>query len=87
VPLEIRLATNQDVPGAVRVVRAVYDEYGFTWDAEDYHSDLYDLEGYYGARGWPFFVALDGGQIIGTAALGFHDLIPPGDTVLHEGVV
>jgi len=36
------LATNADVEGIVRVVKAVYDEYGFTWDAEEYHADLYD---------------------------------------------
>ena len=29
--------------GAIEVVRAVFDEYHFTWDAEDYHRDLFSV--------------------------------------------
>jgi hypothetical protein len=48
---QIRRATNADATEIVRVVRAVYDEYGFTWDAEEYHADLYDPETYYDRNG------------------------------------
>ena len=58
----IREATNGDVEGIVRVVKAVYDEYGFTWDAEEYHADLYDPDGFYRNRGDVFLVAEGAGD-------------------------
>ena len=85
----IRLAINEDVPDAVRVVKAVFDEYNFTWDADDYHADLYDLEAHYGRASQPFFVAEMDGKVVGTAALGLHDPIPGevGATVWHGGAI
>jgi putative acetyltransferase len=53
----------------VRVIKAVYDEYGFEWDPEGYHADLYDLDGYYTRRGDRFYVALQDGVVQGTGAL------------------
>jgi putative acetyltransferase len=61
----VRPARSGDSPGAAAVVRAVYDEYGFTWDEAGYHADLADVEASYSA----FFVAEDGGKIVGTAGL------------------
>lgn len=55
----IREAMNTDADGIVGVVRAVYDEYGFTWDAEEYHADLYDPETHYSSRGDRFLVAVE----------------------------
>ncbi len=84
----IRLATQADAPEVVRVVKAVYDEYGFTWDAEEYHADLYDLQGHYIDRGNPFWVAEgSNGRLLGTAALELFAVLPgePGDLVDHEG--
>src|SRR5262245_7045257 len=89
-PLEVgvRLATPADTEGIVRVVRAVYDEYGFTWDAEDYHADLYDLQRYYLDGGHAFWIAEDAvGSVVGTVALEFFDAVPgePGATVEIDG--
>ena len=59
------------------MIKAVYDEYGFTWDAEEYHADLYDLQGHYVDHGCPFFVAeLESGKLAGTAALEIFPTIP-----------
>src|SRR5207248_3276072 len=83
----IRSARPSDSPDAVRVVKAVYDEYGFTWDAEEYHADLYDLEGHYLNHGCPFFVAeLESGEVVGTAALEIFPILPgeAGTLVLHK---
>jgi len=82
----IRLATQADAPGAVRVVRAVFDEYGFTWEEEDYHADLYDLQGHYLDPGHAFWVAEADGEVVGTVALQMHDLIEgePGQVAEHE---
>jgi len=44
----------------IAVVRAVYDEYGFTWEADGYHRDLYDIEAAYLQRGGMFWVVLSG---------------------------
>ncbi len=83
----IRHATNLDVEGVVRVIKAVYDEYSFTWDPPGYHADLYDLERAYFALGDTFFVAEIKGRIAATAALEFFNLIPgtPGRVVNHGG--
>lgn len=52
------------------VIRAVYDEYRFTWDEADYHADLYDLDSYYLSVGNPFWIAeRDDSQPVGTVAL------------------
>ena len=64
----IRLALAADSPAAAAVVRAVYDEYGFTWDEDGYHADLFDVEASYAA----FFVAEREGKIVGTAGLTVH---------------
>jgi putative acetyltransferase len=72
----IRLADNRDIVGIERVIRAVYEEYEFTWDAEGYHMDLYDIEEHYLGRGHPFYVAETYGRIVGTAALTTFARIP-----------
>jgi putative acetyltransferase len=84
----IRQARNCDVAAIVRVVKAVYDEYGFTWDAEEYHADLYDPEAHYDAKGDQFFVAEDS-IIQGVVGLCFHETLPgaQGDTVVYEGKI
>ncbi len=71
------------------VVKACYDEYGFTWEPEGYHADLYDLEKYYLGIGDPFWVCEVEGTIVATCALELFEVIPGsvGDTVVHEGKV
>ena len=64
----IRLALASDSAAAARVVRTVYEEYGFTWDEHGYHADLRDVEAAYAA----FFVAEFDGRIVGTAGLSEH---------------
>ncbi len=88
----VRLATNADVPEIVRIVRAVYEEYGFTWEEAGYHADLYDVDAHYTGRGHCFFVAQPGGDpnhnsVAGTAALKLFDAIPgePGEVTEQHG--
>lgn len=86
----IREASSADVDGVVRVIRTVYDEYGFLWDAEDYHSDLYDLDTHYKDQGHTFWVAetADSG-IVGTIALERFDRLPGevGGTTLVDEII
>jgi len=72
----VRVATGNDSASVVEVVRAVYDEFGFTWEAEGYHADLYDLETHYLRAGHAFFVSeSEEGKIVGSAALKVFDPI------------
>lgn len=84
----IRQATNADIDAVVRVIKAVYDEYAFSWDPERYHADLYDLERYY-APPDQFFVAETTAGVVGTVALEVFETISgePGTTALKEGFV
>ncbi len=86
----IRPATAADAASAVGVVRAVYDEYRFTWDEAGYHADLYDLKSHYLNRGHAFWVAeAPGGGVIGTVALECFDALPgdPGAVVEIAGTL
>jgi len=58
--------------GVVRVVKAVFDEYGFTWETDGYCRDLYDPRQHYIAPGGMFWVALDGNEVVGCVAVKLH---------------
>ena len=87
--LSIREASNTDIPGVVDVIRAVFDEYEFTWEEDGYHADLYDLEAHYTAEGHSFFVAEIDGAIIGTVAIERFEQLPgaPGELSLIDGFI
>jgi putative acetyltransferase len=80
----IRPATVDDAPEICRVIKAVYDEYNFTWDPETYHADLYDLDGFYFSQGDLFWVAEVDGTVVGTVALEMFDRIPGELGALHQ---
>jgi GNAT superfamily N-acetyltransferase len=86
---KVRSAVQEDSPEVVRVIQAVYDEYGFTWDAEEYNADLYDLEGHFLARGHCFWVAEEvDGPVRGTAGLKFFDpVVGDGETTIVDGII
>ncbi len=63
--MTVRRAVANDSPAAAAIVRAVFEEFGFTWDEQGYHADLRDVEAFYVA----FFVAELEGRIVGTAGL------------------
>jgi GNAT superfamily N-acetyltransferase len=55
--------------GPWRVVKAVFDEYGFPFDEFDYDADLRDPASRYdGTNGW-FAVAEEGSRVVGCVAL------------------
>lgn len=75
--------------GAIETIRAVYEEYGFTWEPEGYHADLYDVRGQYLADGHRFWVYVHDDRVLGTAALETYPLLPGelGETVEVDGKV
>lgn len=56
----------------VEIVRAVHDEYGFTWDHAGYHRDLYDVAGSYLAPGGAFWLLELDGALIGCVGVTPH---------------
>ncbi|MFQ3587677.1 MAG: GNAT family N-acetyltransferase [Fimbriimonadaceae bacterium] len=77
----------RDAEAAIEVVRSVYDEYGFTWDPDEYHADLYDVPGHYLDSGHRFWVGERDGRVRGTVALHVFDPVPGsfGEVVAHQG--
>ncbi len=73
----------EDGEVAAGVVRAVFEEYGFSWDEGDYCADLYDVQGHYLDRGHLFWLAEFEGRVIGTGALELF--APIGSEVLGLG--
>ena len=73
---KVRPATQDDAPGAVAAVKAVYEEYGFTWEEGGYHADLYNLADFYLSQGHRFAVAEGTAGILGTVALEFFPPLP-----------
>ncbi len=72
--MKVRWATQQDAPEIQRLIQAAYEEHGFSWEEEGYHSDLYDLEGAYLSGKGGFWVAEDDeGSILATAGLSVHE--------------
>lgn len=66
--------------GVIAVVRAVYDEYGFTWDDSPYFADLRDVARHYHDADGMFWVMIDGGRVIGTVGVTPHEgeqALPP----------
>jgi GNAT superfamily N-acetyltransferase len=63
--VSIRRATSADSAAAAAVVRAVYQEHGFTWDEGGYHADLADVERSFDA----FWVSEVAGEVVGCAGV------------------
>jgi putative acetyltransferase len=84
----IELWRPEHAQGAIEVVRSVFDEYGFTWDEEGYHADLYDVPRHYFQTDCPFYVALQENRVVGTAALDCFDELndAEGTTCSIEGM-
>lgn len=81
---EIRLCRPQDSAGVVRAVKAVYDEYRFSWDPDDYHADLYDLESAFAPPCAWLWVAEEQSEILGCGGLAVFEKVPgEPDTVVE----
>ncbi len=64
----------------VATVKAVYDEYGFTWEPEGYHRDLFTVEDTYLRSGGMFAVLRVDGRVAGIiAALNRGDGVAEGE--------
>lgn len=57
---------------AAEVVRAVHDEYRFSWEPGGYHRDLYDIDGYYLSHDGGFWVLTEGDRVVGCVGVTLH---------------
>ena len=60
--------------GAIDVVHAVFDEYGFSWEPDGYHRDLYTVPETYLETGGGFWVLIEADasgteRVVGTMAV------------------
>jgi putative acetyltransferase len=60
-------------PDVLRVIGAVFSEYGMTFDPPGFDADLLDVQRYYLERGGWFSVLTDAGRVVGTVAAVPHD--------------
>lgn len=70
--LELVAAVNDDSPAIIRVIRSVYDEYGFTWESGGYHADLEQIEEHYPNKGGAFWVLREDGEVVATCGVHRH---------------
>ncbi len=68
----VRPFRAQDHSAIQGAVKAVYDTYGFTWEPQAYHADLFDIPGHYAY----FWVAELAGDVVGGVGLQPHALTP-----------
>lgn len=82
----IRHMREEDVPGVVEAVRLVYEEYGFTWEPDGYHADLFRAHKEYGPPYGAFWVAEVDGHVVGCMGMVQIEPLPgaTGEIVLDE---
>ncbi len=65
----IRPYRDGDDEDICRVIRNVFDEYGFTWESGGYNVDTEDVKAFYLDGGGAFWVMESEGEIVGTGAI------------------
>lgn len=65
----VRTGTDADAAGATAVVRQVLLEHGLPFEPVGLDADIVDPERHFATDGGAFYVAVEGGRIVGTAAL------------------
>ena len=68
----IRAFRPEDKPGVVAVIKAVYDDYNYIVDFDEFEADLVDIQSTYQDAGGEFWVAEDAGVIAGSVGVLQH---------------
>ncbi|PHM08719.1 GNAT family N-acetyltransferase [Nostoc sp. 'Peltigera malacea cyanobiont' DB3992] len=66
---KIRLATHNDVPSIINIMREVYIEHGLVFEVSQEIPDILDFEQKYNQKSAAFFVLLVQEEIIGTVGV------------------
>lgn len=88
--MQIRRANALDAPAIQNLIKTVYDEYGFSWDPDGYHKDLYDFEAHFSDPNGAYWVAEEDDQLLGGGGVEAYpahsgdpgSLVDRGDSVL-----
>lgn len=77
----------EDKDAVVEIVRTVFEEYGFGWEPEGYHRDIFDIPRHYQHESGAFWSAEHDGQVIGCGGILAFPAIPgrSGELTEHEG--
>ena len=84
--VEVREYRDEDLDAVVDVVHQVYDEFGFAWEPDGYHKDIFNIPAHYGSNA--FWVGEIDGRIVGCGAVLTFEAIPGevGTVVEHCGI-
>ena len=76
-----------DKDAVVEIVRVVYEEYGFEWEPDGYHLDIFDIPRHYQHKSGAFWSAVDDGRVIGCGGILVFPTIPgqAGELTEHDG--
>ncbi|MDZ8188259.1 MAG: GNAT family N-acetyltransferase [Nostoc sp. ChiSLP02] len=66
---QIRLATHNDVPSIINIMREVYIEHGLIFEVSQEIPDILDFDNIYNQKSAAFFVLLVKEEIIGTVGI------------------
>jgi putative acetyltransferase len=67
--LAVEPAGAGDVPGVIRLIGQVFDEYGFVFDPATELPDLFAFDRHYGEPRGAFFVVRDAGAVVGSVGV------------------
>lgn len=83
----VRKYRPDDRDAVIEIVRVVYEEYGFAWEPDGYHRDIFDVPQYYQHANGAFWSAELDGRVIGCGGLLVFPQFPgqAGLLVLHDG--
>ena len=83
----VRTYEDRDKAAVVEIVRTVFEEYGFIWEPDGYHSDLFDVPAHYQHENAAFWVAEAGQSVVGCGGVLFFPSTPgePGTLEDLEG--
>lgn len=70
--ISVRFVAERDIPQVIEAIRLTFDEFGFTWEADGYCRDLYELPHSYPRPDNYFWVAEVNGEVLGTVGISRH---------------
>ncbi len=87
--LTVRLFEPRDQGAVVKIIKTVFDEYGFGWEPDGYTRDVHQVLEFYGPPDNSFWVGELAGVVIGCGGLLTFAKLPGnvGETIEHDGQV
>ncbi len=70
--IRLEATSRADGEAIAAVVREVFAEYGFTWEADGYCADLYDPVKHYVEPGGMFWTLFEGDRVIGCVGVSVY---------------